>query len=116
MIKLGLNFMFICFFNLVFLLTLVFHKTFPRQEEIEGLMRENEELKVKTQNLETQLKTALLPTSINAVEADEKRVPHFVVEEWKNKLQAATDVCDQIKQDMDKLKEVHTTKHMFCIY
>uniref|UniRef100_A0A3P9L6T9 ORC ubiquitin ligase 1 n=2 Tax=Oryzias latipes TaxID=8090 RepID=A0A3P9L6T9_ORYLA len=77
------------------------------EEEIEGLMRENEELKVKTQNLETQLKTALLPTSINAVEPDEKRVPHFVVEEWKNKLQAATDVCDQIKQDMDKLKEAN---------
>ncbi|KAF6732620.1 RING finger protein 219 [Oryzias melastigma] len=77
------------------------------EEEIEGLMRENEELKIKTQSLETQLKTALHPTSINTVQPDEKRVPHVVVEEWKNKLQAATDVCDQIKQDMDKLKEAN---------
>lgn len=102
----------------LFFLTFVFYEIFLHQEEIEGLMRENEELKIKTQSLETQLKTALHPTSINTVQPDEKRVPHVVVEEWKNKLQAATDVCDQIKQDMDKLKEVHKAfvRHMFCFY
>lgn len=76
------------------------------QEEIDGLMRENEELKSKNQSLEEQLKTALLPCNLNTVQPDDKRVSLFVVEEWRNKLQAATDVCDKIKQDMDKLREV----------
>lgn len=70
-------------------------------------MRENEDLKTKNQSLEAQLKTALHPCSINTMQPDDKRVSLFVVEEWKNKLQAATDVCDKIKQDTDKLREVH---------
>ncbi|XP_072236902.1 ORC ubiquitin ligase 1 [Leuresthes tenuis] len=79
------------------------------EEEIEGLMRENEELKTKTQSLEAQLKTALHPCSVIAVQPDDKRVSPLVVEEWKSKLQAATDVCDKIKQDTDKLKEANKT-------
>ncbi|XP_041849329.1 ORC ubiquitin ligase 1 [Melanotaenia boesemani] len=79
------------------------------EEEIEGLVRENEELKTKNQSLEAQLKTALHPCSVNAEHQDDKRVSPLVVEEWKNKLQAATDVCDKIKQDMDKLKEANKT-------
>ncbi|XP_071345657.1 ORC ubiquitin ligase 1 [Trachinotus anak] len=77
------------------------------EEEIEGLVRENEELKTKNQSLETQLKTALDPCSINAVQTDDKRVDPYVLEECKNKLQTATDVCNKIKQDMDKLKEAN---------
>lgn len=69
-------------------------------------MRENEELKTKNQSLEEQLKTALDPCSINTVQLDEQRVAPFVLEEWTNKLRAATDVCDKVKKDMDKLKEV----------
>ncbi|KAM4593308.1 ORC ubiquitin ligase 1 [Odontesthes bonariensis] len=79
------------------------------EEEIEGLMRENKELKTKTQSLEAQLKTALHPCSVNAVQPDDNRVSPLVVEEWKSKLQAATDVCDKIKQDTDKLKEANKT-------
>ncbi|XP_030580019.1 RING finger protein 219 [Archocentrus centrarchus] len=77
------------------------------EEEIEGLMRENEELKTKNQSLEEQLKTALDPCSINTVQLDDKRVAPFVLEEWTNKLRAATDVCDKVKKDMDKLKEAN---------
>ncbi|MED6241386.1 hypothetical protein ATANTOWER_012361 [Ataeniobius toweri] len=79
------------------------------EEEIDGLIRENEELKSKNQSLEEQLKTALLPCNLSTVQPDDKRVPLFVVEEWKNKLQAATDVCDKIKHDMDKLREANKT-------
>ncbi|KAM3625676.1 uncharacterized protein V6R79_015921 [Siganus canaliculatus] len=77
------------------------------EEEIEGLIRENEELKAKNQCLESQLKTALDPSSINPVQTDDKKVDPFVLEEWTNKLRAATDVCDKVKQDMDKLKEAN---------
>ncbi|XP_059208006.1 ORC ubiquitin ligase 1 [Centropristis striata] len=77
------------------------------EEEIEGLIRENEELKTKNESLESQLKTALDPCSINVVETDDRTVDPYVLNEWANKLQAATDVCDKIKQDMDKLKEAN---------
>ncbi len=70
-------------------------------------MRENEELRAKNQSLESQLKTALDPCSINTVQTHDKKVDPYVLEEWTNKLRAATDVCDKVKQDMDKLKEVH---------
>ncbi|CAJ1049527.1 ORC ubiquitin ligase 1 [Xyrichtys novacula] len=79
------------------------------EEEIEGLIRENEELKTKTQFLESQLKTALDPCSINTVQTDDKKVDPHVLKEWTNKLSAAADVCDKVKQDMDKLKEANKT-------
>ncbi|XP_061597240.1 ORC ubiquitin ligase 1 isoform X2 [Cololabis saira] len=72
-------------------------------------MRENEDLKTKNQSLEAQLKTALHPCSINTMQPDDKIVSSFVVEEWRNKLQAATGVCDKIKQDVDKLREANKT-------
>nr|XP_019935826.1 PREDICTED: RING finger protein 219 [Paralichthys olivaceus] len=75
--------------------------------EIEGLIRENEELKTKNQSLEAQLKTALDPCSIDTVQTGDMSVDPSVLEEWKNRLRAATDVCDKVKQDMDKLKEAN---------
>ncbi|XP_077481932.1 ORC ubiquitin ligase 1 [Stigmatopora argus] len=77
------------------------------EDEIEGLSRENEELKSKNQNLELQLRTALDPSSINSVHADEKRVDPSFIKEWTNRLQTANDVCDKLKQDFDKLKETN---------
>ncbi|XP_038557814.1 ORC ubiquitin ligase 1 [Micropterus salmoides] len=77
------------------------------EEEIEGLIRENEELKMKNLSLESQLKTALDPCSINTVQTGDKKVDPYVLEEWTNKLRAATDVCNKVKQDMDKLKEAN---------
>ncbi|XP_070766478.1 ORC ubiquitin ligase 1 [Enoplosus armatus] len=77
------------------------------EEEIEGLIRENEELKTKNQSLESQLKTALDPCSIKTVQIDDKKVDPYVLEEWTNKLRAASDVCEKVTQDMDKLKEAN---------
>ncbi|XP_026176345.1 ORC ubiquitin ligase 1 [Mastacembelus armatus] len=77
------------------------------EEEIEGLLRENEELKTKNQRLEAQLKTALDPSEIHMVQTGDKKVDPCVLEEWRNKLRAATDVCDKVKQDMVKLKEAN---------
>ncbi|KAJ0001662.1 hypothetical protein NQD34_001458 [Periophthalmus magnuspinnatus] len=74
------------------------------EDEIEGLIRENEELKTKNQHLESQLKTALDPGS---VVTDDKRVDSFILDELTNKLQAATDACEKVKQDMDRLKEAN---------
>uniref|UniRef100_A0A673BHG4 RING-type domain-containing protein n=1 Tax=Sphaeramia orbicularis TaxID=375764 RepID=A0A673BHG4_9TELE len=68
------------------------------EDEIEGLIRENEELKAKNQSLELQLKTALEPCSINTLQTNDKRVDPYVLEEWTNKLRAATDVCDKVKK------------------
>ncbi|KAK2853866.1 hypothetical protein Q5P01_006527 [Channa striata] len=77
------------------------------EDEIEGLFRENEDLKTKNQSLEAQLKTALDPCSINTVHSADKKVDPYILEEWTNKLRAATDVCDKVKHDMDKLKEAN---------
>ncbi|AWP01289.1 putative RING finger protein 219 [Scophthalmus maximus] len=75
--------------------------------EVDGLIRENGELKAKNQSLEAQLKTALDPCSISAVPTGDKSVDPGVLEEWTNRLRAATDVRDKVKQDMDKLKEAN---------
>ncbi|XP_034385228.1 ORC ubiquitin ligase 1 isoform X2 [Cyclopterus lumpus] len=74
------------------------------EEEIEGFIMENEDLKTKNQSLESQLKTALDPCSMKAVQTEDNHVDPCVVEEWMNKLRAATDVCDKVKQDTDRLK------------
>lgn len=60
---------------------------------------------MKNQSLELQLKTALDPCSITPVQTDDKKVDPYILEECTNKLRAAQDVCDQVKQDLDKLKE-----------
>ncbi|XP_070826241.1 ORC ubiquitin ligase 1 [Chaetodon trifascialis] len=77
------------------------------EEEIDGLIRENEELKTKNQSLESQLKTALDPCIINSVQTDDLKVDPYILDEWTNKLRAATDVCNKVKQDLDKLKEAN---------
>ncbi|XP_061671091.1 ORC ubiquitin ligase 1 [Syngnathoides biaculeatus] len=77
------------------------------EEEIEGLIKENEELKTKNQSLELQLRTHLDPCSTNSVQADDKRVDSCIMEEWGSRLQTARDVCDKVKQDLDKLKEAN---------
>ncbi|KAJ0056387.1 hypothetical protein NL108_006910 [Boleophthalmus pectinirostris] len=77
------------------------------EDEIEGLIHENEELKNKNQHLESQLKTALDPSSINTEVTDDKRVDSLILDELTNKLRAATDACEKVKQDMDRLKEAN---------
>ncbi|KAM8876602.1 ORC ubiquitin ligase 1 [Synchiropus picturatus] len=76
--------------------------------EIENLMKENEELKTKQQHLELQLKTALDPgSSLKSTQSDDKKVDPYILEELANKLRAATDACDEVKHDMDRLKEAN---------
>ncbi|XP_017296304.1 ORC ubiquitin ligase 1 [Kryptolebias marmoratus] len=77
------------------------------EEEIDGLVNENKELKRKTKKLEEELRASLDPCSLSAAQLEDRTVSPFVMEEWKNKLLAATDVCDKIKADMDKLRETN---------
>ncbi|XP_056135253.1 ORC ubiquitin ligase 1 [Lampris incognitus] len=77
------------------------------EDEIEGLLSENEGLRTKNQSLESQLKTALDPSSIAVSRTGDNQVDPFILEEWINKLQAATDVCSKVKQDNEKLKEAN---------
>lgn len=76
-----------------------------QQDEIEALVRENEELKAKHLNLESQLK-CLNSGKMDAVQTQDQTVDTKVLEEWTNKLQMATECCEKVQQDMDKLKEV----------
>lgn len=75
------------------------------QDELDGLMRENKELKGKNQNLESRLKY-LKPVRIESAQTQDQTVDPQVLEEWTTKLQLATECCDKVQQDMDKLKEV----------
>lgn len=79
------------------------------EDEIDSLVRENEELKNKSEHLESQLKTALDPGAFNTMTTDDKRVDPFILEELTHKLRVATDACEKVKQDMDRLKEANKT-------
>ncbi|KAM4630266.1 ORC ubiquitin ligase 1 [Polymixia lowei] len=79
------------------------------EDEIEGLLRENEELKTKNQSLESQLKTALDPCNVIVGQMEDKSLDPGILEELTSKLRAATDVCSKVKQDMEKLKEANKT-------
>ncbi|XP_034048953.1 ORC ubiquitin ligase 1 [Thalassophryne amazonica] len=74
------------------------------EEEIDGLIRENEDLKTKNLSLKTELKTALDSCTINAVQTEDKKAD---LDKQENKLQAATDVWNEVMQKMDKIKEVN---------
>lgn len=73
-------------------------------------MRENKELKGKNLNLESRLK-CLNPVGIESAQTQDQTVDPQVREELTTKLQLATECCDKVQQDMDKLKEV--TKFVF---
>ncbi|KAM9410445.1 ORC ubiquitin ligase 1 isoform 2-T2 [Pholidichthys leucotaenia] len=77
------------------------------EDEIERLMRENGELKIKNQSLEEKLKTTLDPCGCNTVQQDERIIPTFVLEEWTSKRRAGTDGYAKLKQDLDRLKEAN---------
>ncbi|KAG7466986.1 hypothetical protein MATL_G00148450 [Megalops atlanticus] len=87
------------------------------EDEIEALQKENEELKTKNSSIETQLKNVLDPSSLHVCSetqeanenAQDKRIDPLVLEEWTNKLRAATDISEKVKLDMEKLKEANKT-------
>lgn len=69
------------------------------------LVRENEELKAKHLNLESRLK-CLNSGGMDAAQTQDQTVDTHVLEELTNKLQLATECCEKVQQDMDKLREV----------
>ncbi|KAA0713321.1 RING finger protein 219 [Triplophysa tibetana] len=80
------------------------------EDEIESLLKENEELKSQTLSLEMQLKTALEPVSVLVPQTETSgAVDTSVVEESANKLRAANDLYRKVNQDLDRLKEANKT-------
>ncbi|KAI7807875.1 putative RING finger protein 219 [Triplophysa rosa] len=80
------------------------------EDEIETLLKENEELKSQTLSLEMQLKTALEPTSVLVPQTETSgAVDPSVLEESANKLRAANDLYRKVNQDLDRLKEANKT-------
>ncbi|XP_064814638.1 ORC ubiquitin ligase 1-like [Oncorhynchus masou masou] len=74
---------------------------------MEGLLKENEELRNKNQILESQQKTVLDPCTVTASRREDRGLDPGVVEEWSNKLRAATDGYRRINLDVEKLKEAN---------
>ncbi|XP_038839517.1 ORC ubiquitin ligase 1-like [Salvelinus namaycush] len=79
------------------------------EDEMEGLLKENEELRNKNRSLESQLKTVLDPCTIAASRREDRDLEPGVAEEGSNKLRAATDGYSRIKLDVEKLKEANKT-------
>ncbi|KAJ8252931.1 hypothetical protein GJAV_G00207220 [Gymnothorax javanicus] len=85
------------------------------EDEIEGLQRDNEELRSKNVSIEHQLQSLLHPSTLSASpkaqeldqSGEEKRINPHILEEWTNKLQAATDISEKVKLDMERLKEAN---------
>lgn len=78
------------------------------QDEIESLVRENEELRNKNRATETQLETFLEPRTVSVSGGEERSLDIAELEEWAGKLRAATDLYEKVKQDVEKLKEVRS--------
>ncbi|KAI4886667.1 hypothetical protein NFI96_012788, partial [Prochilodus magdalenae] len=79
------------------------------EDEIETLLKENEDLKSKNLSLETQLKTALEPSTLFVSQTDTETVDPSVLEESAKKLKAANELYQKVKQDIEKLKEANKT-------
>ncbi|XP_034145430.1 uncharacterized protein obi1 isoform X2 [Esox lucius] len=77
------------------------------EDEIEGLLKENEDLRTRNQTLDPQLKTVLNTCTITASQRDERSTDPSILEQWSKKMRAATDRYNKIKLDVDKLKEAN---------
>lgn len=77
-----------------------------QQDEIKALVRENEELKAKHLNLESRLKCLNADGVDAAQKTQDQTVDAHVLEELTSKLQLATECCEKVQQDVDKLREV----------
>lgn len=75
------------------------------QDELEALLKENEELKSRSASLESQLKASLKPATTPISPGD---TPHdsALLEEMANKLRAATELYQRVQEDADKLRDV----------
>ncbi|KAL6456150.1 hypothetical protein MHYP_G00360010 [Metynnis hypsauchen] len=79
------------------------------EDEIETLLKENEDLRSKNLSLETQLKTALEPSTLFVSQTDTEAVDPSLLEETVKKLKAANELYQKVKQDVEKLKEANKT-------
>ncbi|KAK2888820.1 hypothetical protein Q8A67_014195 [Cirrhinus molitorella] len=79
------------------------------EDEIETLLKENEDLKSKNLSLEMQLKTAVEPSTVLVPQSENGTVDPSVLEESANKLRAANDLYRKVKQDLERLKEANKT-------
>ncbi|XP_003218740.1 ORC ubiquitin ligase 1 [Anolis carolinensis] len=92
----------------------ILHKEY--EDEIESLQKEMEEVKEKNSSLESQLKSVLQPLTVEVsdktpespeLSSEEHRVDPETLATWTQKLQAANDMYEKVKDDMDKLIEVN---------
>ncbi|KAL1780409.1 RING finger protein 219 [Sigmodon hispidus] len=90
------------------------HKEY--EDEIDCLQKEVEELKTKNLRLESQIKTILDPLTLMQGGQNEDKHPATdnpskadleMAAEWKKKLQTANEICEKVKDDVDKLKEAN---------
>ncbi|XP_053167340.1 ORC ubiquitin ligase 1 [Hemicordylus capensis] len=91
------------------------HKEY--EDEIESLQKELDELKEKNLSLESQLKSVLHPVTLEMSDKnresprlsddEHKADPPESLATWTQKLQAANDMYEKVKDDMDKLMEVN---------
>ncbi|XP_062384058.1 uncharacterized protein obi1 [Sardina pilchardus] len=79
------------------------------EDEIESLVKENEELRNKNRASETQLETFLEPRTVSVSRCEDRGLDLAELEEWAGKLRAATDLYEKVKQDVEKLKEANKT-------
>uniref|UniRef100_A0A671NQS3 RING finger protein 219-like n=1 Tax=Sinocyclocheilus anshuiensis TaxID=1608454 RepID=A0A671NQS3_9TELE len=79
------------------------------EDEIETLLKENEDLKSKNLSLEMQLKTAVEPSTVLVPQSESSTVDSSALEESANKLRAANDLYRKVKQDLERC-----TKFLIC--
>lgn len=84
------------------------------QDELETLLKENEELKSRSVSLESQLKASLKPAATLSSPSDTPP-GSALLEETANKLRAATELYQRVQEDVDKLRDVRfpSTVHPF---
>ncbi|XP_044285495.1 ORC ubiquitin ligase 1 [Varanus komodoensis] len=90
------------------------HKEY--EDEIESLQKELEELKGKNLSLESQLKSVLHPVTLDMshksresppLSDNEQKMDAETLTTWAQKLQAASDMYEKARDDMEKLTEVN---------
>ncbi|XP_046716901.1 ORC ubiquitin ligase 1 isoform X2 [Silurus meridionalis] len=78
------------------------------EDELETLLKENEELKSRNRILESQLKASLKPAAPPTSPSDAAHGA-ALLEETANKLRAANELHQNVQQDVDKLKDANKT-------
>lgn len=75
------------------------------QDELEALLKENEELSSRSGSLESQLKASLKPVA-TLISPGDTPPDSALLEETTNKLRAGTELYQRLQEDVDKLRDV----------